>query len=112
MKLKNVYFTYNKKATIGNVDSIDSISRKISCLNSDLNGLCTEEELVIDSYHDQREMIEEQDNDNFGFGNLKIDYKLPPKTTKRETLTTRGRYSSECFKGLAQPVQYLRLYII
>ena len=100
-------FLYTKpKATIGNIDSIESISRKISCLNSDLNGLCTEGELVVDSHHEQQETIKEQDNDNFGFGNLKIDYKLPLKTTKREMPSTRGGYYVKCCeagKGTGAP---------
>jgi hypothetical protein len=72
------------------VDSIDSISKKISNLDTELISFCPDNELVIDSYADVRTSSSGHDDNMFGFGNLEIDYRAPKQVTRRSSVSTRG----------------------
>ena len=77
-------------APTGRVDSIDSISKKISNLGTELVSFCPENELVIDNYADLRTTLSDHDDNMFGFGNLEIDYRAPKQVTRRSSISTRG----------------------
>ena len=72
------------------MDSIDSISKKIMTLGSDLISFCPDKELVIDSYIDVQTSSTGNDEKAFGFGNLEIDYRVPKQATRRSSIATIG----------------------
>jgi hypothetical protein len=72
------------------VDSIDSISQKISNLGTELISFCPDNELVIDTYAEVRTESSSHDDSVFGFGNLEIDYRTPKQATRRSGISTRG----------------------
>ena len=72
------------------MDSIDSISKKIMSLGTDLNSFCPDNELVIDSYVDTETSSTGNEENRFVFGNLEVDYRTPKQGTRRSSISTRG----------------------
>ena len=72
------------------MDSIDSISKKIMSLGTDLNSFCPDNELVIDSYIDTETSSTGIEENTFVFGNVEIDYRMPKQGTRRSSISTRG----------------------
>ena len=75
----------------GRVDSIDSISKKISNLGTELISFCPDNELVIDSYAEVQSEASLHDDSMFGFGNLEIDYRALKQTARRTSMSTREK---------------------
>lgn len=77
-------------APAGRVDSIDSISKKISNLDTELVSFYPDNELVIDSYADVRTTSSGHGDNVFGVGNLEIDYRVPKRVTRATSISSRG----------------------
>ena len=84
------YDTLTFAAPAGRVDSIDSISKKISNLGTELISFYPDNELVIDTYAEVQTEASLHDDSMFGFGNLEIDYRTPKQTARRSSISTRG----------------------
>lgn len=78
------------EAPTGRVDCIDLISKKISNLSSELDGFHPDSQLVIDRYLDRQQTFDVNDEEQFGCGNLKTDYKVPKQIAKRDSVSTKG----------------------
>ncbi|XP_048575767.1 protein FAM227A isoform X2 [Nematostella vectensis] len=79
----------DKQASFHRGGTIDDITRQISELDNTLHGYNAQSQLVVDKYLKEQGIEEgDEDEEEFGYGKLKIDYK-PHKPRTKRLLTDR-----------------------
>ena len=63
--------------------TINDITEHISSLNANLHSYDTPTQLVVDKYMKEHGLEVEPDEEEFGFGKLLIDYKIPKNSTSK-----------------------------